>query len=134
MASPHQPFLDALVRFRATWPRRGWSYDNRVQCVASTFSSDFASEARALIAVVLPHAWTDRTIATANPIMSTIATRTGGLRAAQMIFGADRVGYVTPFGLWWPWEEGRTISLRIGLEGSSPGDTIDLCAAFGTEP
>ena len=134
MASPHQAVLDALSRFRTTWPRRGWSYDNRFQCVASTFDSNFAAEAKVLIAVMLPLVWTERTLLSAGPVINTVAARTGGVRAAQMIFGAERAGYITPYGLWWPWEEGRTISLRIGLEGASGGDVIDLCAAFGTEP
>jgi hypothetical protein len=134
MASPHQSLLDALGRFRASWPRRGWSFDNRVQCVASTFDSDYAQEARVLIQKLLPSSWNDRTISTASPLIAQVAQRTGGARSSQMIFGGDRVGYVTPYGLWWPWEEGKTISLRLGLEGATQSDILDLCNVFGAEP
>jgi hypothetical protein len=134
MASQHQAFLDALGRFRTSWPRRGWSFDSRVQCVASTFDADYAPQAKQLIETVLPQSWSERTLATASPVVARVASRTGGLRAGQMIFGAAPIGYVYPYGLWWPWEEGRTISLRIGLEGASGGDVIALCEVFGAEP
>jgi hypothetical protein len=133
MASLHQPVFAALAKFRASWPRRGWSYDNRFMCVASTFDAESAATARALIEPILPHSWTSRSIGAAPRPFPDISERTGGLRSAQIIFGADPVGRLVPYGLWWPWEEGRTISLRIGLEGSSPGDTMELCNAFGAE-
>ncbi|MFI5300377.1 MAG: hypothetical protein ACHREM_20000 [Polyangiales bacterium] len=133
MASPHQPLLDALRTFRTSWPRRGWSFDGRVQCVASTFDAEFAPQAKLLIETVLPHVWTERTLATASPLIARVASRTGGIRSTQMIFGADPIGHVTAYGLWWPWEEGRTISLRIGVEGGSSNDVNDLCTVFGAE-
>jgi hypothetical protein len=102
-------------------------------CVASTFDSESAATARVLIEPILPHCWTSRTMPTAPRPFPEIAERTGGLRSTQFIFGADPVGRLTLYGLWWPWEEGRTISLRIGLEGASNADTIELCNAFGAE-
>jgi hypothetical protein len=134
MPSPHQAVFDALSRFRISWPRRGWSYDNRVQCVASTFDAEFAREARTLVQTLLPHVWTDRTLPSAGDLFVEIARRTGGVRSTQLIFGADPVGRLILYGLWWPWENGNTISLRIGLEGASQGDLMELCSAFGTEP
>lgn len=133
MASPLQPVLDAFVRFRATWPRRGWSFDNRFQSVASTIDADFAPQARQLIAPLLPHAFSERTLATGSVLVKQVAARTGGLRSAQMIFAADPVGYVMPYGLWWPWEEAQTISIRLGLEGATPNDLADLCDVFGAQ-
>ena len=46
--------------------------------------------------------------------MRTLAESCGGLRASQLMFwgGADGPG---AFGLWWPWGDGTTVSLRIGL-------------------
>lgn len=134
MASPHQAIFDALSRFRASWPRRGWSYDGRLLCVASTFDTGLAEQARGLVQVLLPHVWTDRTLASAGDLLVDIARRTGGVRSNQMIFGADRLGAITPYGLWWPWEDGYTISLRIGLDGGSQRDMVELCSVFGAEP
>ena len=44
-----------------------------------------------------------------------LVEKCGGLRATQLVFwggGDDAAG---PFGLWWPWGDGTTVSLRIGL-------------------
>lgn len=134
MASSHQAVFDALSRFRASWPRRGWSYDGRLLCVASTFDTGFAAQARDLVKELLPHVWTDRTLSNAGDLINEIARRTGGVRSNQMIFEADRVGNITPFGLWWPWEDGYTISLRVGIEGGSQRELLQLCSVFGAEP
>ena len=50
-----------------------------------------------------------------QPDKRALVEKCGGLRAAQQIFwggGDDAAG---PFGLWWPWGDGTTVSLRIGL-------------------
>lgn len=133
MGSTVQPVIDAFARFRTTWPRRGWSFDNRFQCVASTIDADFAPQARLLIAPMLPLAFSERTVQTATPLVRHVASRTGGLRAAQMIFAADPVDYVMAYGLWWPWEEAQTISIRLGLEGATQDDLFELCTVFGAE-
>jgi hypothetical protein len=131
MASPHQSILDAFRRLRASWPARGWSFDDRFECVASSFDADFAPQARLLVAPVFPQAATEKTLASASPVLREVATRTGGLRSAQMIFGGEPVGRVTPYALWWPWEEARTISLRVGLEGATHAELEQLCECFG---
>src|SRR5689334_19910883 len=101
MARLHQPIIDAFGRFRASWPKRGWSYDNRFECVASSFDADFAPEAKKLLAPLFPQAITERTLATASVAIREIAARTGGVRAAQLILGGTPVHHITPFGLWW---------------------------------
>ncbi len=133
MASSLKPVLDAFARFRATWPKRGWSFDNRFLTVASTIDTEFASEARLLIAPMLPHAYNEGTLATATPLVRQIATRTGGVRASQMIFAANPVGPFVPYGLWWPWGEAPMISIRLGIEGATANELFDLCAVFGAE-
>ena len=126
--------FEALTRLRTSWPKRGWSWDNRFNTVASTFGVDLVAEARASLAHALPNAWTDKTLATAPVVMQEIAKRTGGVRAVQAIFGGEGVGRVQPYGLWWPWEEGRTISMRIGLDNASQDHIAQMCSIFGCEP
>jgi len=133
MAASLQPVIDAFVRFRSTWPQRGWSFDNRFNCVASTINADFVTQARPLIAAVLPHAYVESTLGKAPALVARIAQRTGGIRSSQMIFSADPVGHFMPYGLWWPWEEAETISIRFGIEGASVNELFDLCQVFGAE-
>lgn len=135
MSTPsHQALLAALGRLRASWPQRGWSFDNRFQCVASSFSADHAATARQLASSLFPYIWTSRTLATAPAMFAQIAERTGGVRSSQQLLGADPVGRLIPYGLWWPWEEGTTISLRIGLDGASMAETLEFANVFGAEP
>jgi hypothetical protein len=137
MADPRrasvQTLIDSLKDVKTKWPMRGWSFDNRFICVASTFGIEMAEKARAAIALALPRDWTERTLPNAPSVLRELASRTGGVRANQYLFSSDLVAGATAYGLWWPWEEGRTISLRIGIEGA--GDvTVPLCEVFGVEP
>lgn len=111
--------LPPIRTLKASWPMRGWSYDNRLECVASSFPSSFAPEARGLLDPLFPHVFSERTLKHASEAIRRVAERTGGVRSTQLVFGAPAVGHVTPYGLWWPWEEADTISLRIGLDGAS---------------
>lgn len=133
MTGPEEAVLEGFRRLRASWPHRGWSFDDRFECVASSFSVDFAPEARALLTPLFPQGVNERTLPSASPVIRELATRTGGIRAAQMIYSAPPVGRWTPYGLWWPWEEAQTISLRIGIEGATQAHLELLCRCFGVE-
>ena len=134
MARVTPPIFEALSRLKTSWPKRGWSWDSRFETVASTFGTDLLSEAKASAALALPHVWTDKTLASASPSLRELAKKTGGVRAAQMLLSADPQGILQPFGLWWPWEDGRTISLRIGLDNASSDQKQLLLSTFGVEP
>lgn len=128
----HQAVLDGYRRFRAAWPHRGWSQDNRFDCVASTFEADFAGEARALLVPLFPVTHDERSLRTATEEVREIAVRTGGIRAAQRLMVAPTIGGLTPYALLWPWEEAQTISLRIGLANASLEELDEVYACFGT--
>lgn len=132
MAHPQQAIFDAFARLRTSWPRRGWSWDKRFNCVASSFDVESAPKARELVQEAFPRVWTDRTLATAPPQIRALSERTGGVRSDQILFSADPVLSVIPYGLWWPWGDAKTISLRIGLE--SPTDwSLKLGEIFGAD-
>ena len=134
MARVTPPIFEAFSRLRTSWPKRGWSWDSRFECVASTFGSDLITEAKASAGIALPQVWTDKTLGTAPTALRDLAKKTGGVRAAQMLLSGDPYGLLLPYGLWWPWEDGHTISLRIGLEGASSDQKQLLLSTFGVEP
>ena len=41
-----QPVFDSLARMRASWPTRGWSWDPRLMCVTSSFTTEQEPAAR----------------------------------------------------------------------------------------
>src|SRR5262249_53857537 len=105
----------ALERFRGRWPTPDWIYDRRLKCVTSSITVALETEARAAIGEILPIAWNAATLAGAPDDVRALADRCGGLRASQLLFWGGSAGAPGAFGLWWPWGDGNTVSLRIGL-------------------
>lgn len=118
MANPEETWgglFSALERLRAKWPALDWSYDRRLKCVASSIPLSKEAEARAAMAEVLPTSYSAETLAGAPEGVRALADKCGGLRAAQLLFWGGAPGEPGVFGLWWPWGDGTTVSLRIGL-------------------
>jgi hypothetical protein len=124
-----------MKQLRASWPARGWSWDGRLNCVTSSFSAEFEAKARAAAAPVLGQEWTAASIGRAMPALREVADRSGGLRAGQLILTSVAVGTSFAYGLWWPWGDGMTTSLRIGLSGpDASNDAMQrLRDVFGVE-
>jgi hypothetical protein len=110
-----QALFQALERLKASWPVPEWSYDRRLRCVASSFAVGLEPAARAAMAEVLPTSWTAQTLAGAPDDVRKLAETCGGVRSAQQLFWGGAAGSPGAFGLWWPWGDGTTISLRVGL-------------------
>ncbi len=128
---PAKPLFDRLSRFRQGWPKRGWSWDTRLSCVASSFGVDIADEAKGALDVAFVHSWTHRTLARAPSVLQQIAERTGGIRSDQILFSTEPVAGVIAFGLWWPWGDDTTISYRIGIAGGGYDLEDKLRETFG---
>ena len=109
--------LSSLKECRTAWPNRGWSWDARQSCVASSFNAELEGKARAAAGIALPREWTSTTIDRAPPVLRELAERAGGLREGQLLLTGSTVGSAFAYGLWWPWGAGMTISARVGLGG-----------------
>jgi hypothetical protein len=107
--------VDALKRMRAAWPTRGWSWDSRLSCITSSFSGDFEAKARSAVGEALPNRFTATTLATGPQRLRDVVERSGGLRSSQVAFAGGNPAGILVFGLWWPWADQSTISLRVGL-------------------
>jgi hypothetical protein len=105
----------ALERLKASWPAPDWMYDRRLKCVASSIPLVREADARKAMAEALPTSFSVETLPGAPEGVRALIDKCGGLRASQLLFwggGHDQPG---AFGLWWPWGDGTTVSLRIGL-------------------
>jgi hypothetical protein len=127
--------FSTLKGLRTSWPSRGWSWDSRFSCVTSTFNVELLAKARTAVASSLATEWTPASIARAPAPLKDLAERTGGLREGQMILVSSTVGSAYAYGLWWPWGDAITTSLRIGLGGTHvPHDAFQrLRDTFGVE-
>ncbi len=117
---PWQPLMDRMKKLKESWPSRGWSWDGRMNTVSSSFSTEFEAKARVSASYALPIQWTSTTIGQAHHRLRELCERTGGLRAGQILLAGEPVAGVVTFGLWWPWGDGETISLRVGLSDVDP--------------
>ena len=120
----------ALAELIGAWPGNAWSWDGRFDAFASTFTSDIEAKARAALTLALPQHWTSQTLAEAPTLLREICDGTGGLRAGQLLFGGATVEGVTPYGLWWPWGGGKTITLRLGFAGADEAALARLRTVF----
>jgi hypothetical protein len=112
-----QPIYETLSALRKEWVMTGWSWDSRHSCVCSSFGADLEENALAAIRQAFPLRYSAGTLKTADSEIQDLADRTGGLRADQRLFASKPVNYTFAYGLWWPWGDEVTTSLRIGLSG-----------------
>ena len=121
-----------LGKLRAAWPAGGWSWDGRLACVASAFGAEFEADARAATVLGLPDEWTPAGLATAPERLRTLAARFGDVRQGQLLFTGGPLEGLFAFGLWWPWGNGQTVSLRVGLADvdTSREPTPQFCELF----
>lgn len=114
---PLQPTFEALGRMKSKWPGRGWSWDPRLNCVASSINVELSSEALAAASSAFPREWTITNLATAPSIVRAAAEGTGGIRPDQILMTMEPLGSNLVYGLWWPWGDDVTVSFRVGMNG-----------------
>ena len=114
-SEPWQPLLDSLEKLRSQWPGSTWGWDPRFKSVASSFNKEIASRVRAAMAGVLDQEWSATTVTASPPDVRALAGKYGGIREGQMLYTGTSADGMYLFGLWWPWGDGATVSLRIGV-------------------
>jgi hypothetical protein len=112
-----QTIYDDLAVLRKGWVVSGWSWDTRLSCACSSFGADLAGQARAVVASAFAHTIDARSLRRASPLVQEIAEQTGGVRSEQLVFATEPVADTLAYGLWWPWNDEVTISMRVGLTG-----------------
>lgn len=119
-----EPIFEALGRLKQGWPARGFSWDNRIMCVTSSFTGEYSNTAHAAMGLALPLEYNHKTISAAHPSVRDIAEKSGGIRSNQRIFASHKEpsAGILLFGLWWPWNDQETVSARIGLAGLDAND------------
>lgn len=112
--------FDSLARMKAAWPTRGWSWDPRLFCVTSSFTTEQEPQARKATQLALDSEWIAMTITRAPQGLRDVVERAGGIRQGQLALSSGPVAGLLAYGLWWPWGDGETVSLRVGLADVEP--------------
>lgn len=108
-----------------------WKWDSRFGTALAEFSIDNEVKVRELLSSYLGVSWDSSTISEAPEVVQMIARRLGGLRAGQLLFTSDSNKDDFIFGVWWPWGNGQTISIRVAphdkrLSGAEIVDLVNL--------
>jgi hypothetical protein len=108
-----------------------WKWDSRFGAVLAEFGAGKKESIRAVLERYLSVTWDSSNIDKAPDIVREINSHFGGLRAGQMLFTTDPDREPLIFCAWWPWGNGKTISLRIAsalkdLSDSEKAEKIQL--------
>ena len=116
-----------------------WEWDNRFGGILAAFEATDKDRVLAIVSSQLPQVWDSATINEAPTRVSGAAENFSGLKPGQLLFNSDFTQDVMLLGLWWPWGNGTTISIRFvpyGLD-SPASENEDIRAvlkgAFGIQ-
>ncbi|HVR63061.1 MAG TPA: hypothetical protein VMU50_14260 [Polyangia bacterium] len=104
-----------LAALRGAWPSQEWGYDRRFQSVMSTITTADKQRARAACDSLFKSVFDSAAIVGAPPGPRALADQYGGVRSGQLLLWNGEAGKPGAFGLWWPWGDGQSVSLRVGL-------------------
>jgi hypothetical protein len=90
-----------------------WKWDDRFETVLAEFGVASKDKVRAILERYFSSAWDRSNVGTAPEIVRTIDSDFGGLRPGQLLFSSDPNQDALIFCAWWPWGDGKTISIRI---------------------
>ncbi|MFT7625168.1 MAG: hypothetical protein ACI9WU_004359 [Myxococcota bacterium] len=117
-AATPDPMIDVLSHLpnlARRWPAGPWVWDLRFNCAICNCPTDVAEQARGELEAALPDVCDHTSIASMPDAVRDMVNMTGGLRPGQLVFVGPEGPAGRPFGLWWPWLDGRTVSIRVGL-------------------
>ena len=89
-------------------------------CITSSFTTEQEPAARKATQVALQNEWTSATIVRAPQQLRDVGERAGGVRQGQLALSTGPINGLLVYGLWWPWGDGETVSLRVGLADVDP--------------
>lgn len=90
-----------------------WKWDSRFETVLGEFNIDNKNKVRSVLEQKLKNIWDSSNINSSPDDVNIIINRLGGLMPGQLLFVSDKDNDYFVFCAWWPWGNGKTISIRI---------------------
>ena len=106
-----------------------WRWDDRFQAVLSEFPADREEEVMSVLEKYFDTCWDEETIDYAPGKVRSVAKGLGEVQQGQRLFSSDPDQDALLLGAFWPWNNGKKISLRmlvdvaaidIGIEAAAP--------------
>lgn len=108
-----------------------WKWDSRFGTVLAEFPVDKKAGVLGQLERRLVSSWDSATIVDAPETARQVAKHLGGLLSGQLLLLSGPAEETLVYCAWWPWGNGQTISIRVGLhretsdgEGSGPPEEI----------
>lgn len=92
-----------------------WEWDDYIGAALAKFNVKHSAFVERVLDKCFASRWIDADIAKAPASVGELADSLGGLRKTQRLYVTSSEDKITAFGAWWPWGDGQTISIRIGL-------------------
>ena len=102
-----------------------WKYDSRFETFLAEFGADNKDSIRAILDQYLTITWNNSNIRNAPDVVKKINIHLGKLRSGQLLFTSDPNQDVFIFCAWWPWGDGKTVSIRIASACKKLSDSKD---------
>ena len=90
-----------------------WGWDSRFQTVLAQFGADSEDFVRETLEGHFSFTWKTSNIEQSSGAVGMINSHLGGLREGQLLFTSEPSQGVFIFCAWWPWGDGKTISIRV---------------------
>ena len=90
-----------------------WKWDGRFSTLQAEFDADKKAAVRGVLDRYFSITWDSANIEQAPEIVRMIDRHLGGLRPGQFFFNTDPNQDAFVFCAWWPWGNGKTISIRM---------------------
>jgi hypothetical protein len=90
-----------------------WKWDSRFDTFLAEFDAGSKEGVRAVLTHHLSNVWDRSNITRAPAAVQRINNDLGGLLSGQMLFTSDLKEDAFTFCAWWPWGDGKTISIRV---------------------
>lgn len=96
-----------------------WAWDDRFKTVLAEFDVKDKAFIKTNIKNDMEYIWDDGNAESAPELIQNIIAYFGGLAPKQHLFTTDPDGDDIIMCAWWPWGNGNTISIRIGVYAKS---------------
>ncbi len=90
-----------------------WQWDNRFEAVLAEFSVSDKDKIQSILKEHFIMTWDSSNIHKAPDTVQKVNSYLGKLRSGQLLFTSDTGATAYIYCAWWPWGNGKTISIRV---------------------
>jgi len=122
--NPNKSEIESLCKeFLAFFDGKlAWKWDERTQTALAEINNDDEDLVREILNQYFNISWDDSSMESAPDTVRIVDSHLGKIRDGQELFTSDPEQDVFVFCAWWPWGNGKTVSVRMSPYGDSLSD------------